>query len=112
MEKSHSILQQIFSRNMLICVFTGFSSGLPFYIIISLLPLWLRKEHVDLETLGYFTATTLPFTWKFLWSPLLDRFIPPFLGRRRGWLLISQVLLLISLALFGFYNQAPPLIYN
>ncbi|QEH08759.1 AmpG family muropeptide MFS transporter [Histophilus somni] len=106
MEKSHSILQQIFSRNMLICVFTGFSSGLPFYIIISLLPLWLRKEHVDLETLGYFTATTLPFTWKFLWSPLLDRFIPPFLGRRRGWLLISQVLLLISLALFGFLQPS------
>lgn len=102
MKKSNSILQQIFSRNMLICVFTGFSSGLPFYIIISLLPLWLRKEQVDLETLGYFTATTLPFTWKFLWAPLLDRFIPPFLGRRRGWLLISQVLLLISLSLFGF----------
>ncbi|WP_406812590.1 AmpG family muropeptide MFS transporter [Histophilus somni] len=106
MEKSNSILQQIFSRNMLICVFTGFSSGLPFYIIISLLPLWLRKERVDLETLGYFTATTLPFTWKFLWSPLLDRFIPPFLGRRRGWLLISQILLLISLALFGFLQPS------
>ncbi|MBN6710032.1 AmpG family muropeptide MFS transporter [Haemophilus haemoglobinophilus] len=102
MEKSDSIFKQMFSRNMLICVFTGFSSGLPLYIIISLLPLWLRKEQVDLETLGYFTAVTLPFTWKFLWAPLLDRFVPPFLGRRRGWMLISQILLIVSLSSFGF----------
>ncbi|MCK3658923.1 AmpG family muropeptide MFS transporter [Pasteurellaceae bacterium Pebbles2] len=99
-----SLLAQIFSRNMLICIFTGFSSGLPLYIIVSLLPIWLRSEKVDLETLGYFTAVTLPFTWKFLWAPLLDRYTPPFLGRRRGWILISQVLLIISLALFGFIS--------
>lgn len=99
-----SLISQIFSRNMLICLFTGFSSGLPLYIIVSLLPVWLRSEQVDLETLGYFTAVTLPFTWKFLWSPLLDRYVPPFLGRRRGWMLISQVLLIVSLALFGFIS--------
>ncbi|XHN74811.1 AmpG-related permease [Lonepinella sp. MS14437] len=89
---------------MLICIFTGFSSGLPFYILISLLPIWLRSEQVDLKTLGYFTAVTLPFTWKFLWSPLLDRYSMPFLGRRRGWILVSQILLLISMALFGFIS--------
>lgn len=99
-----SLLSQIFSRNMLICVFTGFSSGLPLYIILSLLPIWLRSENIDLETLGYFTAVTLPFSWKFVWAPLLDRFIPPFLGRRRGWMLISQVLLILSLTLFGFLD--------
>ncbi|WP_273382606.1 AmpG family muropeptide MFS transporter [Actinobacillus porcinus] len=104
MQKQSSLISQIFSRNMLICVFTGFSSGLPLYIITSLLPIWLRSEQVDLESLGYFTAVTLPFTWKFLWSPLLDRYVPPFLGRRRGWMFISQVLLLISLALFGFLD--------
>ena len=98
------LFSQIFSRNMLICIFTGFSSGLPFYIIISLLPLWMRSEKVDLETLGYFTVVTLPFSWKFLWAPLLDRFVPPFLGRRRGWMLISQVLLIVSLASFAFLN--------
>ncbi|MCI7479493.1 AmpG family muropeptide MFS transporter [[Pasteurella] aerogenes] len=98
------LFSQIFSRNMLICIFTGFSSGLPFYIIISLLPLWMRSEKVDLETLGYFTVVTLPFSWKFLWAPLLDRFVPPFLGRRRGWMLISQVLLIASLASFAFLN--------
>ncbi|MCI7718860.1 MAG: AmpG family muropeptide MFS transporter [[Pasteurella] aerogenes] len=98
------LFSQIFSRNMLICIFTGFSSGLPFYIIISLLPLWMRSEKVNLETLGYFTVVTLPFSWKFLWAPLLDRFVPPFLGRRRGWMLISQVLLIASLASFAFLN--------
>ncbi|MGQ0285600.1 AmpG family muropeptide MFS transporter [Pasteurellaceae bacterium 22721_9_1] len=99
-----SLFKQIFSRNMLICIFTGFSSGLPLYIIASLLPVWLRSEKVDLETLGYFTAVMLPFTWKFLWAPLLDRYIPPFLGRRRGWMFISQVLLIISLASFGLIS--------
>ncbi|WP_386697104.1 AmpG family muropeptide MFS transporter [Lonepinella sp. MS14436] len=104
MPNKSSVLSQIFSRNMLICIFTGFSSGLPFYILISLLPIWLRSEQVDLKTLGYFTAVTLPFTWKFLWSPLLDRYSMPFLGRRRGWILVSQILLLISMALFGFIS--------
>ncbi|WP_032091892.1 AmpG family muropeptide MFS transporter [Necropsobacter rosorum] len=98
------LLSQIFSRNMLICIFTGFSSGLPLYIIISLLPIWLRAERIDLATLGYFTLVTLPFSWKFLWAPLLDRYIPPFLGRRRGWMLISQLLLILFLALFGFLD--------
>ncbi len=104
MPNKSSVFSQIFSRNMLICIFTGFSSGLPFYILISLLPIWLRSEQVDLKTLGYFTAVTLPFTWKFLWSPLLDRYSMPFLGRRRGWILVSQILLLISMALFGFIS--------
>ncbi|WP_279459171.1 AmpG family muropeptide MFS transporter [Actinobacillus delphinicola] len=103
--KHYSIyLKEIFSRNMLICVFTGFSSGLPLYILVSLLPVWLRKDGVDLKTIGFFTLVTLPFTWKFLWSPLMDRYVPPFLGRRRGWMLITQVLLLVSLMLFGFIN--------
>ncbi|TNH04729.1 AmpG family muropeptide MFS transporter [Testudinibacter sp. TR-2022] len=103
-EQKRSVLSQIFTRKMLICVFTGFSSGLPLYILISLIPAWLRSEQVDLATIGFFALTGLPYTWKFLWSPLLDRFIPPFLGRRRGWILISQLLLIVSLGLFGFLD--------
>ncbi|MFZ7157766.1 AmpG family muropeptide MFS transporter [Avibacterium gallinarum] len=106
MTTQSNLLSQIFSRNMLICVFTGFSSGLPLYVLVSLLPIWLRAENVDLKTLGYFTLIMLPFSWKFVWAPLLDRFVPPFLGRRRGWMLISQILLLISLALFGFLDPS------
>lgn len=97
-----SLMQQIFSRNMLICVFTGFSSGLPLYILVSLIPYWLRTEHIDLKTIGLFTLIGLPYTWKFLWSPALDRFVLPFLGRRRGWTLILQLLLVLSLAGFAW----------
>jgi len=90
---------------MLICIFTGFSSGLPLYILISLLPALLRSEGVDLKAIGLFALIQLPFTWKFLWAPFFDRYIPP-LGRRRGWLLISQFLLLFSIPLFGFLHAA------
>lgn len=102
--KQPSLWSQIWTRRMLICIFTGFSSGLPLYIIYTLIPAWLREEHVDLAIIGFFTLAGLPYTWKFLWSPFLDRFVPPFLGRRRGWMLISQLLLLVSLSLFGFLD--------
>ncbi|MFZ2406038.1 MAG: AmpG family muropeptide MFS transporter [Methylobacter sp.] len=85
---------------MLICIFTGFSSGLPLYILIGLLPAWLRSEGVDLKVIGLFALIQLPFTWKFLWAPLFDRYIPP-LGRRRGWLFIMQMALLLSIPAFG-----------
>ena len=88
---------------MLICVFTGFSSGLPLFILISLLPAWLRSEGVDLKSIGLFALISLPFTWKFVWAPLFDRFSPP-LGRRRGWLVVWQVLLLLSIPAFGAFN--------
>lgn len=87
---------------MLLCIFTGFSSGLPLYILVSLLPAWLRSEHVDLKAIGLFSLIQLPFTWKFLWSPLMDRFVWPVLGRRRGWMLASQIALLASLPAFGW----------
>ena len=90
---------------MLICIFTGFSSGLPLYILISLLPAWLRSEGVNLKAIGLFALINLPFTWKFLWAPLFDRYTPP-LGRRRGWLLITQVLLLASIPMFGVFKPA------
>ncbi|SJM93971.1 conserved membrane hypothetical protein [Crenothrix polyspora] len=98
-----NIKQVLFNRRMLICIFTGFSSGLPLYILISLVPAWLRTEGVDLKAIGLFALIQLPFTWKFLWSPLFDRYIPP-LGRRRGWLLISQIALLLIIPAYGYLN--------
>ena len=93
---------------MLICIFTGFSSGLPLYILISLLPAWLRSEGVNLKAIGLFALINLPFTWKFLWAPFFDRYIPQLgkftMGRRRGWLIISQLFLLISIPAFGAFN--------
>ena len=98
-----SLKDSLCNRRMLICVFTGFSSGLPLFILISLVPAWLRSEGVDLKAIGLFALIQLPFTWKFLWSPLFDRFIPP-LGRRRGWLLIAQLALLSAIPIYGYFN--------
>lgn len=95
--------QQLFSKKMLICLFTGFSSGLPLYILISLLPAWLRSEGVDLKSIGLFALIQLPFTWKFIWAPLFDRYALP-LGRRRGWCLLTQIGLIITLPLFGYFH--------
>jgi PAT family beta-lactamase induction signal transducer AmpG len=91
----------LLNRKMLVCLFLGFSSGMPLYVLIQLVPGWLRSNGVDLATIGLFSLVSLPYTWKFLWSPLLDRFRPPFLGRRRGWALITQVALLVSIGLLG-----------
>jgi len=93
--------EALLNRRMLICVFTGFSSGLPLYLLISLLPAWLRTGGVDLKTIGFFALIQIPYTWKFLWSPLLDRYALPLLGRRRGWMLVTQVVLLAAIPLFG-----------
>ena len=98
-------LAALFTRRMLICVFTGFSSGLPLYLLLNLVPAWLRSEGVDLKTIGLFALIQFPYTWKFLWSPLLDRYAPPIgiHGRRRGWMLITQVGLLLSIASLGMF---------
>lgn len=99
-----SAWRQIFSRKMLICVFTGFTSGLPLYFLINLIPAWLRSEQIDLKTIGLFALIGLPFTWKFIWSPLLDYVRLPFLGRRRGWMLVTQIALLLTLAAYALLN--------
>ena len=99
-----STLRQIFSRNMLICIFTGFTSGLPLYFLINLIPAWLRSEHIDLKTIGLMALIGLPITWKFIWSPVMDAVRLPFLGRRRGWMLVTQIGLLLALAAYAFLN--------
>ena len=94
-------LAALLNRKMLICIFTGFSSGLPLYLLLNLLPAWLRSEGVDLKTIGFFALIQFPYTWKFLWSPLLDRYAIPWLGRRRGWTLLMQIGLLLCIGLLG-----------
>ena len=97
-----SLREALFNRRMLICIFTGFSSGLPLWLLINLLPAWLRSEQVDLTSIGLFALIQFPYTWKFLWSPLVDRYALPLLGRRRGWMLITQIALLVTIPLFGW----------
>ena len=91
---------------MLICVFTGFASGLPLYFLLNLVPAWLRTEGVDLKAIGLFALIQLPYTWKFVWSPVLDRFRLPWLGRRRGWMAATQLALVATLAGFALFNPA------
>ncbi len=101
--------QALFNRRMLICVFTGFSSGLPLYTLISLVPAWLRSEQIDLKAIGLFMLIQLPYVWKFLWSPLVDRYTFGKFGRRRSWMLITQIALVTTIALFGLFEPAQDL---
>ena len=102
------VAKDIFNKKSLICIFTGFTSGLPLFILISLLPAWLRSSGLDLKAIGLFALIQFPFTWKFLWAPLFDRFSFA-MGRRRGWLIIFQLLLLLTIALAGFINPVSQL---
>ncbi|HEY3431346.1 MAG TPA: AmpG family muropeptide MFS transporter [Rhodocyclaceae bacterium] len=97
-------LAALLTRRMLICVFTGFTSGLPLYLLLNLLPAWLRTEGISLKAIGLFALIQFPYTWKFLWSPLLDRYALPWLGRRRGWMLLTQVVLLALIAGLGMFS--------
>jgi MFS transporter, PAT family, beta-lactamase induction signal transducer AmpG len=105
MNTENKLKEIIFNKRMLACVVLGFSSGLPLYLLLQLLPAWLRSEGVNLKTIAAFAFMQLPYTWKFVWAPLMDRYnlIAP-LGRRRSWMLITQVALFITIVAYGFFN--------
>jgi len=85
-------------RRLAVILLLGFSSGLPLALTGGTLQAWMTVEGVDLATIGIFTLVGVPYTWKFLWSPLMDRYVPPFLGRRRGWLVLTQLALAALIA--------------
>jgi PAT family beta-lactamase induction signal transducer AmpG len=95
-------LKFVFSRRMLVAFLMGFSGGLPLLLTLGVLQAWMKEGEVDLTWIGMITLVQIPYTWKFVWAPFLDRFIPPFLGRRRGWLLMSQVALMASIVGLGY----------
>ncbi len=94
---------------MAICALSGFASGLPFFVLIQLIPGWLRSEGVGLKEIGFFALVQLPYVWKFVWSPLLDRYSLPWLGRRRGWMIAAQVCLLVGVIGIGQWQPADEL---
>jgi PAT family beta-lactamase induction signal transducer AmpG len=96
--------EAILNRRMFICVLTGFTSGLPLYVLFQLVPAWLRQSGVSLTDIGLFALVGIPYTAKFLWAPFLDRYLPPFMGRRRGWMLPCQVILLVVIGVIGFFE--------
>ncbi len=97
-------LQPYLNRRILICVFLGFTSGLPLFVLINLLQAWLAKSELDIKSIGLFALVTFPYTWKFVWSPLMDRFHFGKLGRRRGWMMLTQIGLLLSIGLLGSFD--------
>jgi PAT family beta-lactamase induction signal transducer AmpG len=103
-QKKMTLKEAILNKRMLNCIFNGFTAGLPIYFIIQLIPAWLRSEGVDLKTIGFFGLVLLPYSFKYVWSPLLDRYVPPFLGRRRGWMIITQVGIMSSMIFLALFN--------
>jgi PAT family beta-lactamase induction signal transducer AmpG len=87
---------------MSIMLLLGFSSGLPLFLTSTTLQAWMTKEGVNLTSIGLFSLVALPYSFKFVWSPLLDRYVPPFMGRRRGWLVITQIALIIAISCMFF----------
>lgn len=93
-------------RNSAILLLLGFASGLPLALTSGTLQAWMTVENIDLKTIGIFSLVGQAYVFKFLWSPFMDRYTPPFLGRRRGWLLVSQLLLVAAIVAMGFMQPA------
>ena len=87
-------MENIFNKRVGAVLFLGFSSGLPLALSGGTLQAWLTVEGVDIKTIGLFSLVGLPYTLKFFWSPVMDRFVVPILGRRRGWILLCQFVFL------------------
>ncbi len=98
------MIRKMLSRKMLTILCLGLASGIPLGIVLTVLQAWMATSGIDLKTVGLAGLVQMPYTWKFIWSPLMDRFVPPFLGRRRGWMLISQVAMLGSIAAMGQFD--------
>ncbi|MFC0399520.1 AmpG family muropeptide MFS transporter [Paraburkholderia rhizosphaerae] len=104
----HAGWRAFLNARMLICVFLGFTSGLPLFTLVYLVQAWLRSEGVNLKEIGLFALIQFPYTWKFIWAPLMDRFVPRLPGwrpgRRRGWMLVTQILVAGAIASLGIVS--------
>jgi len=109
------ILKSLCNARMVVALLMGFSCGLPLLLTMGVLQAWMKEEGIDLGFIGLVSLLQIPYTWKFLWAPFFDRFTLPFLGRRRGWLILSQILLICSIAGMGFTDpvlNAPMMIFT
>jgi len=104
-----SLLQVFQSRKMAALLLLGVSSGLPLFLTSKTLQAWMTVEGVNLAAIGLFSLVGLPYSLKFIWAPLLDRFTLPFLGRRRGWLILIQCALLVAIAFMALQRPAQAL---
>lgn len=102
------MIRQYFTKRMLIMLLMSFSSGLPLALTGSTLQAWYTVSNVSIISIGFLSLVGQPYIFKFVWAPIMDRYIPPFLGRRRGWIMITQVLLVFAIGLMAFLD---PTIY-
>jgi len=93
-------------RKMPVLLALGFASGLPLALTAGTLQAWLAAERLDIVAIGWFALVGQPYTYKFLWAPVMDRYAPPLLGRRRGWLLVTQLALAAAIAFMGTLSPA------
>ncbi len=84
----------------------SFSSGLPLGLVVFTVPYWMQQEGIDIKTIGLVSAAQIPYAFKFLWSPLMDRFAPAW-GRKRAWILVGQALLLVTIGAFALSTGRP-----
>jgi PAT family beta-lactamase induction signal transducer AmpG len=96
----------IANRRMAAVLLLGFSSGFPIAFVAGTLQAWLKTYHLNIRLIGMATLLQLPYLLKFLWAPMLDRFSPPVLGRRRGWILIAQACAVVLIAAMSFLDPA------
>src|ERR1700678_37912 len=109
-----TLLQALGDKRMAAILFLSFASGLPFNLTSFTLQAWLASAGLSIKTIGWFSLAALPYNLKFLWAPLLDRYLPPFLGRRRGWILIFQACLTVCIGVMGFSSptKAPYVLFG
>jgi PAT family beta-lactamase induction signal transducer AmpG len=97
-----SIFKVFASFKMFVVLILGFTSGLPLGLTAGTLQAWMKSANIDIGTIGLFSLVGLPYSLKFIWSPIMDRYVPPLLGRRRGWILLTQIGLIITITALGF----------
>jgi MFS transporter, PAT family, beta-lactamase induction signal transducer AmpG len=104
-----TLLQALGDKRLTAVLLLSFASGLPYNLTGFTVQAWLASEGLDIKTIGIFTLVSLPYLFKFLWAPFLDRYLPPILGRRRGWILIYQLCLSVAIAFMGFCSPTKEL---
>ena len=111
---NNTFIEIYFTKKILIVLLLGIASGIPLYMILSTLLIWLTRENVEIATVGLFALTQIPWSIKFLWAPIIDTYKIPFLtkylGQRKSWLLITQILLITSIILLGYSDPNKNLI--
>ena len=107
---SENFIKLYLNKKQLLIFVMGISSGIPLYLILSTLFIWLTREEIDISTIGLFALTQIPWSLKFLWAPFIDNYKIPFfsdfLGQRKSWLLFIQINLSIFIICLGYSNPS------